>query len=136
MNILFYKLLSRNELLEQAKYIQNARDLDYALENSIRSYGYNPIEKLKELEDDIDSQLMIPEICELLDSKTSNFPESLEESIEFFRKLDAIINERFKFYGIFILKQILSFVSFYLIFNSLLVASLCFSLLSFSSKYS
>ena len=54
---------------------------------------------------------MVPEIYELLDSKTSNFPESLEESIEFFRKLDAIINERFKFYGIFILKQIYNYLS-------------------------
>lgn len=111
MNILFYKLLAYSELKEQAAYILNSRDPEYNLENNIRIRGYNPIEKLKELEDDIDSQLMVSEICELLDFKTSNPPESLEESIEFFRKLDAIINERFKFYGIFIINQIYNYLS-------------------------
>ena len=103
--------MAHTELKEQVDYILNSRDPEYALENMLRSCWYNPIEKLKELEDDIDSQLMVPEIYELLDSKTSNFPESLEESIEFFRKLDAIIHERFKFYGIFILKQIYNYLS-------------------------
>ena len=83
MNILFYKLLARNELLEQAKHIQNARDFDYALENSIRNYGYNPIEKLKELEDDLDVQVLIPEIIYLLESKTNY--NNLDELIKYLK---------------------------------------------------
>ena len=109
MNIIFYKLLARNELLEQAKYIQNARDFDYALENSIRNYGYNPIEKLKELEDDLDAQLLVPEIIDLLESKTNY--NDLDELIEYLRELDSLINERFKFYGIFITKRIYEYLS-------------------------
>ena len=109
MNIIFYKLLARNELLEQAEYIQNARDFDYALESSITNYGYNPIEKLKELEDDLDSQLLVPEIIDLLESKT-NYNE-LDGLIEYLRELDYLINKRFKFYGIFITKQIYNYLS-------------------------
>lgn len=109
MNILFYKLLAHTELKEQADYILNSRDLDYALENSIRSYGYNPIEKLKELEDDIDDQVLIPEIIDLLESKT-NYNE-LDGLIEYLRELDYLINARFKFYGIFITKQIYNYLS-------------------------
>ena len=108
MNILFYKLLARTELLEQAKYIQNARDFDYALENSIRNYGYNPIEKLKELEDDLDSQLLVPEIKELM---SSNSILGLDNFIDYLRELDSLINERFKFYGIFITKQVYEYLS-------------------------
>ena len=109
MNIIFYKLLARNELLEQAEYIQNARDFDYALENSIRSYGYNPIEKLKELEDDLDSQLLVPEIIDLLESKTNY--NDLDELIEYLRELDSLINGRFKSYGVFISKQVYEYLS-------------------------
>ena len=106
MNILFYKLLARTELLEQAKYIQNARDFDYALENSIRNYGYNPIEKLKELEDDLDAQLLVPEIKELISSNSIS-----DNFIEYLRELDKLINEQFKFYGIFITKQMYNYLS-------------------------
>ena len=106
MNILFYKLLARTELLEQAKYIQNARDFDYALENSIRNYGYNPIEKLKELEDDLDAQLLVPEIKELISSNSIS-----DNFIDYLRELDSLINERFKFYGIFITKRIYEYLS-------------------------
>ena len=106
MNIIFYKLLARNELLEQAKYIQNARDFDYALENSIRNYGYNPIEKLKELEDDLDAQLLVPEIKELISSNSIS-----DNFIDYLRELDSLINERFKFYGIFITKRIYEYLS-------------------------
>ena len=109
MNIIFYKLLARNELLEQVEYIQNARDFDYALENSIRNYGYNPIETLKELEDDLDSQLLVPEIIDLLESKTNY--NDLDELIEYLRELDSLINDRFKFYGIFITKRIYEYLS-------------------------
>ena len=109
MNIIFYKLLARNELLEQAKYIQNARDFDYALENSIRNYGYNPIEKLKELEDDLDAQLLVPEVIDLIESKTNY--NDLDRLIEYLKELDYLINVRFKFYGIFITKQIYNYLS-------------------------
>ena len=109
MNILFYKLLARNELLEQAKYIQNARDFDYALENSIRNYGYNPIEKLKELEDDLDAQLLVPEVIDLIESKTNY--NDLDELIEYLRELDSLINDRFKSYGVIISKQAYEYLS-------------------------
>ena len=108
MNIIFYKLLARNELLEQAKYIQNARDFDYALENSIRNYGYNPIEKLKELEDDLDAQLLVPEVIDLIESKTNY--NDLDRLIEYLKELDYLINVRFKFYGIFITKRIYDYL--------------------------
>ena len=108
MNILFYKLLAHKELKEQAEYILNSRYPEYNLENTVLSNGYNPLEKLKELEDDLDSQLVIPEIKEHIISKNL---ESLDESIEFFRILDELINERFKFYGIFILKEIYNYLS-------------------------
>ena len=109
MNILFYKLLAYNELKEQAKYIQNARDFDYALENSIRNYEYNPIEKLKELEDDLDAQLLVPEIIDLLESKTNY--NDLDELIEYLRELDSLINDRFKSYGVIISKQAYEYLS-------------------------
>ena len=109
MNIIFYKLLARNELLEQAKYIQNARDFDYALENSIRNYGYNPIEKLKELEDDLDAQLLVPEVIDLIESKTNY--NDLDELIEYLRELDSLINDRFKSYGTIISKQAYEYLS-------------------------
>lgn len=110
MTILFWKLLAHKELKEQAEYILNSRDPEYTLENFIISNGYNPIEKLKELEDDLDSQLLIPEIIDLFENR-SNSTRSLEESIEFFRKLDDTITERFKFYGVFILKEIYNYLS-------------------------
>ena len=109
MNILFYKLLAYNELKEQADYILNSRDFEYTLENSITNCGYNPIEKLKELEDDLDAQLLVPEIIDLLESKTNY--NDLDELIEYLRELDSLINERFKFYGIFITKQIYEYLS-------------------------
>lgn len=109
MNILFYKLLAYLTLKEQADYILNSRDPEYTLENHIISTGYNPIEKLKELEGDLDAQLLTPEIIDLIENR-SNSTGSLEEHIEFFRKLDATINERFKFYGIFITKQIYDYL--------------------------
>ena len=109
MNILFYKLLAHTELKEQADYILNSRDFDYALENSITNYGYNPIEKLKELEDDLDAQLLVPEIIDLLESKT-NYNE-LDGLIEYLRELDSLINDRFKSYGLFISKQVYEYLS-------------------------
>ena len=84
MTILFYKLLAHKELKEQADYILNSRDPEYTLENHIISAGYNPIEKLKELEGDLDTQLLTPEIIYLIENR-SNSTGSLEESIEFFR---------------------------------------------------
>ena len=109
MNILFWKLLAHNELKEQSNYILNSRDPEYHLENHIIGTGYNPIEKLKELECDLDTQLLTPEIIYLIENR-SNSTGSLEEHIEFFRKLDATINERFKFYGIFITKRIYDYL--------------------------
>ena len=108
MNILFYKLLAHKELKEQAEYILNSRDPEYNLENIIRSNGYNPLEKLKELGDNLDYQLLTAEIKEHIISRNTR---SLDESIEFFRVLDELINERFKFYGIFILKEVYNYLS-------------------------
>lgn len=106
MNILFYKLLARNELLEQAKYVLNARDFEYTLENQIRACGYNPIEKLKELEDDIDSQVLTPEIRDHILTKPI-----YDSIIEYMRTLDNLIKERFKYHGIFITNQIYKYLS-------------------------
>ena len=108
MNILFYKLLARKELKEQADYILNSRDSEYNLENIVRSNGYNPLEKLKELEYDLDYQLLVPEIREHIKSRNT---ESLDDTIEYLRVLDELINERFKFYGIFILKEMYNYLS-------------------------
>ena len=109
MNILFYKLLAHEELKRQSDYILSSRDSEYNLENFIQCSGYNPLEKLKELEDDLDSQLLIPEIIELISSKSSF--DSLEERVQYLQELDTLINERFKFYGIFILKRIYDYLS-------------------------
>lgn len=109
MNILFYKLLAYEELKRQSDYILNSRDSEYNLENFILCSGYNPLEKLKELEDDLDSQLYTTEISELINSK-GNF-DSLEERAKYLQELDTLINERFKFYGIFILKRIYDYLS-------------------------
>lgn len=109
MNILFYKLLAYEKLKEQADYILKSRDSEYNLENFIQRAGYNPLEKLKELEEDLDSQLCTPEIAGHIDSK-NNF-DSLEERVKYLQELDDLINERFKFYGIFILKEIYNYLS-------------------------
>lgn len=110
MNIIFYKLLARNELLEQAKHIQNARDFEYTLENSITNYGYNPIEKLKELEDDLDAQLLVPEIIDLMENK-QNYECLNALYSNYYQALDYIIDNRFKSYGIFITKQVYEYLS-------------------------
>lgn len=107
MNILFYKLLAHKELKEEAEYILNSRDTEYTLENHIINTGYNPIEKLKELEDDIDAQVLRPEIYDLVKNKNTS---SLDETIEHLSKLDKLINDSFKFYGIFITKQIYDYL--------------------------
>lgn len=108
MNILFYKLLVLKELKEQADYILNSRDSEYNLENIVRSNVYNPLEKLKELEYDLDSQLLNPEIREHIKSRNT---ESLGDTIGYLKVLDELINERFKFYGIFILKEVYNYLS-------------------------
>lgn len=110
MNILFYKLLAIKELEEQAKYLLTANDFDNALENQIRSSGYNSIEKLKELRDDLDAQLLTPEIVQILNSKYKS-TTSLNDRIEWFDKLDKAVNERFKFYGLFITTAIYDYLS-------------------------
>lgn len=108
MNILFYKLLAREELKRQSDYILKSRDSEYNLENFILCSGYNPLEKLKELEDELDSQLYTTEISEVIESK-ANF-DSLEERVQYLKELDTLINERFKFYGVFILKKIYEYL--------------------------
>lgn len=110
MNILFYKLLARTELLEQAKYVLNARDFEYTLENQIRACGYNPIEKLKELEDDIDSQVLTPEIVDFIETKQEFI--SFDENIIYLRRLDELVNERFKTYGLYITQQIYAYLHY------------------------
>lgn len=109
MNILFYKLLAYKELKEQADYILKSKDSEYNLENFIQLSSYNPLEKLKVLEEDLDLQLYSPEIVEHIASKC-NF-DSLEERVKYLRELDDLINKRFKFYGIFILKEIYNYLS-------------------------
>lgn len=108
MNILFYKLLAYNMLKEEAEYILNSRDVEYSLENQIIRTGYNPIEKLKELEVDLDSQIITPEIKDLMQNKNNS---SWYETVEYLAKLDKLIDERFKYYGIFITKQIYNYLS-------------------------
>lgn len=103
MNILFYKLLAHKELKEQAEYIQNARDFDYALENCIRKYGYNPIEKLKELEDELDAQVLTPEVYDFM---VSNVGYKEQDIFGYIKELYNLIDARFKMYGIFITNQI------------------------------
>lgn len=103
MNILFYKLLARKELKEQAEYILNARDQDYALENQIASCGYNPIEKLKELEDDIDTQVLTPELYDFIISNTA-YKEA--DVFGYIKELYDLIDNRFKSYGLYISNQI------------------------------
>jgi hypothetical protein len=108
MNILFWKLLAHKELKEEAEYILNSRDIEYSLTNQLRVCNYNPIEKLKELEADLDSQLMTPEIKDLIQNKTIS---SVDELIKYLTELDKLIGERFKYYGIFITKQIYEYLS-------------------------
>lgn len=108
MNILFYKLLAYYMLKEEAEYILNSRDVEYSLENQIIRTGYNPIEKLKELEADLDAQLITPEIKDLIQNKTTL---SMDELIKYLTELDKLIDERFKYYGIFITKQIYEYLS-------------------------
>lgn len=103
MNILFYKLLAYNMLKEEAEYILNSRDVEYSLENQIISTGYNPIEKLKELEDDIDAQVLTPEIYDFI---VSNIGYKEKDIFGYIKELYDLIDERFKMYGIFITKQI------------------------------
>lgn len=103
MNILFYKLLAYNVLKEQSDYILNSRDPEYALECFIISTGYNPVEKLKELEDDIDAQVLTPEIYDFI---VSNVGYKEQDIFGYIKELYDLIDERFKMYGIFITKQI------------------------------
>lgn len=109
MNDLFYKFLARIELKEQSDYILNSRDFEYALENSIRRDGYNPIEKLKELENDIDSQLLTPEIKELISNY--NPKKGSHNYMEYFEELDYEIGQKFKSYGVYITKQIYEYLT-------------------------
>ena len=90
MNILFYKLLAYNVLKEEAEYILNSRDVEYSLENQIIATGYNTIEKLKELEADLDTQLITPEIKDLMQNKNNS---SWCETVEYLAKLDKLIDE-------------------------------------------
>jgi hypothetical protein len=103
MNILFYKLIARKELKEKAYYILNARDQDYTLENQIISCGYNPIEKLKELEDDIDDEIITSEIYDFIVSNVKNKECNV---FEYIKELYDLIDNRFKSYGLYITNEI------------------------------
>lgn len=109
MNILFYKLLARKELQETVDYLMKSQDFEYSLENQIMADGYNAIEKLKELEDDLDAQLLTLEIYDLIKNKSK--ATNLQEEVEYLTKLDNLINDRFKHYGLFIIKQIYDYLS-------------------------
>lgn len=108
MTILFWKLLAHKELKEQADYILNSRDTEYTLENHIISTGYNPIEKLKELEDDLDAQLLTPEIRDFI---VSNVGYKEQDIFGYIKELYDLIDERFKFYGIYITNKIKDYLS-------------------------
>lgn len=101
MNILFYKLLAYSTLKEQADYILNSRDPEYTLENHIISTGYNPIEKLKELECDIDAQVLTTEIYDFIISNTRS-----DDIFEYIKELYDLIDVRFKFHGLYLTNQI------------------------------
>lgn len=108
MNILFYKLLAYKELKKEVDYILQSRDLDYSLENFILRSGYNPLKKIKELEEDLDSQICTPEIIEHIN--TRNDHKYLGARVMYFNELDVLIKERFKFCEVFILKRIYEYL--------------------------
>lgn len=95
MNILFYKLLAYNELKEEADYILNSRDQEYALKNQLRVCDYNPIDELKKLEDDIDSQVLTSIISDVMNTRPDC--ESLHDLIEYFDNLHHAVHETLHF---------------------------------------
>ena len=104
-NILFYKLLAYERIFKEVQYIENKHDTEYCLDTFKLCNKYNPIEKLKELEDDIESQILNENIISFIEQHKQE-----KEITTITKELINLLNEEFKYFEQYLIDCIFLYI--------------------------
>lgn len=107
MNILFCKLRTYTSIKEDIESLEKRRDKEYYLDLYIQDTKFNPYQMLKDIESQINNEILVGEVYNFF---VSNQEHRKEDLISYYHKFVEIIKVQFKYTDEYLLKEIIQYL--------------------------